>query len=226
MGQNWLLHRKALNRKEICIGLFGGLLAGAVSGGTSQQLFSLAASTMGNDPFSPGWMLRIGQVVGWGLLGGLLGLGLSLFIPNLPRSRAAIGGVIGGFLGAVAFLVSLEAAGETGGRLMGAVTLGFAIGLCIAFAELIAREAVLVVHWAPNEETTVNLGNRPVVLGSSSEAHIYLPREKGFPAVAATVVLKSGKVEMENKMTNTTHVLQGGNKLQVGPLTIEVRTFT
>lgn len=226
MGQNRLMRRNVLNQREALVVVGGGLVAGLISGAISQQLFSVTAATLANHLSNQMWVMKGGQVVGWALLGGLLGFGLSFFIPNLPRLRAGIAGVVGGGVGSIVFLIALQTVGEIGGRLMGALILGFVIGLCIAFAETTAREAALVVHWSANEETLINLGNRSIVLGSSSEAHIYLPRDRGFPPVAATITLRNGKVEMENKITNKTHHLQGGNILQIGPLAIEVRTFT
>jgi len=109
------------------------------------------------------------------------------------------------------FFAALGALGCLGGWLVGEPLLK-------------SREAALVVHWHENERTVINLGHDPVILGSSPEAHVYLPREKGFPEVTAVVTFRGGKVEMENKLTNSTHTLQGGNKLQIGTLWIEIQT--
>jgi len=90
--------------------------------------------------------------------------------------------------------------------------------------ESLAREAALIVHWDENERTVINLGPTPVVLGSSPEAHLYLPAEKGFPPEAAIVTFVDGMVELENLMTETRHTLQNGNKLEIGNLIIEIQT--
>ena len=132
--------------------------------------------------------------------------------------------MIGGLLGAVAFLIAIQARGEVGGRLLGALILGGAIGLMVALVEKLAREAALVVHWDQHERTVISLGAEPVILGSSPEAHLYLPKEKGFPPVTAIVTFRGGKVEMENKLTKSTHTLHGGNKLEIGTLMIEIQT--
>jgi Ca-activated chloride channel homolog len=94
----------------------------------------------------------------------------------------------------------------------------------LALIEQLSREAAVVVYWHPKESTTISLGRTPVILGSSSEAHVYLPKEQGFPAVAALLTFMDGKVELENKLTNSRHTLANGNKLQIGSLTIEIRT--
>ena len=55
----------------------------------------------------------------WTLLGGLLGVGLSLFVPNLARGRAILGGSIGGFMGSLGFALSSYLLGPLIGRWMG-----------------------------------------------------------------------------------------------------------
>jgi hypothetical protein len=220
VGQNLLLRRHWLSLREAGTVIGGGLLAGMLSGAVSQHLFAFIAQGLAEGS----WMVQSGQIFGWMLLGFLLGGGLSFFIPNLPRLRAALAGGLGGLLGAAAFLSVLALCGDMSGRLAGATALGGAIGLAVALVERLAREAALVVHWHANEQTIINLGDRPVILGSSSEAHLYLPKEKGFPSVAALVTFRGGKVELENKLTGTRHSLANGNKLQIGNLTVEVRT--
>lgn len=226
-GQNFLMRRKLLAPRDAALVLVGGALAGLVSGAVSQYLFALGAQNVadrveGAQALLP-LILKAGQVVGWGLLGGLLGAGMASFIPNLPRLRASLAGVVGGALGAAAFLVALQTAGELGGRLWGAAILGSTLGLVVALVEKLAREAALVVHWHKNESTVINLGAEPVILGSSREAHVYLPKEKGFPPITAIVTLREGRIELENRLTKTTHTLRGGNKLQIGSLWIEIQ---
>ena len=167
-----------------------------------------------------------GRLAGWTLLGALLGGAVSFFVPNLRRQHGMFGGAIGGGLGAIGFLTLTAMAGESLGRLAGGAILGFCIGVMLAWIEetIRAREASLIVHWTGNEQTVISLGLTPVTLGSSSEAHVYLPREQGYPPVAAAVTFTGGQVEMQNRMSNSRHVLTNGNKLQIGPLQIEVRT--
>jgi Ca-activated chloride channel family protein len=116
--------------------------------------------------------------------------------------------------------------GEMAGRMLGAAILGFSIGSIVALVERLAREAALIVHWDENERTVINLGPTPVILGSSPEAHLYLPAEKGFPAETAIVTFENGTVELENRMTESRHTLHNGNKLEIGSLMIEIQTDT
>jgi|GEM_PF-576517 len=228
--QNFLLRRALFNMKEAALVLGGGVLAGLISGAVSQHLFALGANSVAAqiteteaERVLP-LIIKAGQLVGWSLLGALLGFGLAFFIPNLPRFRAGFAGLVGGGLGALAFLVALAQSGEVAGRLVGAAILGLTIGLVVALVERLAREAALIVHWHENERTVINLGAKPVILGSSSEAHLYLPKHKGFPPVTAIVTFRDGRVQMENKLSNSTHTLASGNKLQIGELWIEIQT--
>ena len=216
LGQNAYLHRRLLNPKEGAVGILGSLVAGLGAGALGQLLFQAAASVPALE--------IIGRIAAWTLLGGLLGWGMTLFVPNLRASRALLGGALGGAVGSLGFLAGAALFADFAGRFLGAALLGFFIGLMIALAEQLAREACLLVHWAPKEITTVNLGGRPVILGSSSEAHIYLPKEKGFPPVTGLVSFSGGRVEFENKITGQKTVLQNGNKLQLGSLIVEVKT--
>ena len=133
-------------------------------------------------------------------------------------------GLIGGVIGAIAFLIAMSVAGELPGRFIGTAVLGFTIGLVVALVERLAREAALIVHWDPNEQTVMNLGPEPVILGSGDDVHLYLPRERGFPDVAALVTFKDGVVQMDNKLSGSVHTLHGGNKLEIGTLIIEIQT--
>ncbi len=229
-GQNFLLRRALFSAKSAAIVLGGGVLAGLISGAVSQHLFALGANSVAAqlteteaERVLP-LIIKAGQVVGWSLLGALLGFGLAFFIPNLPKFRAGFAGLLGGGMGAAAFLFALAKSGEVSGRLVGAAILGLTIGLVVALVERLAREAALIVHWHENERTVINLGAEPVILGSSPEAHLYLPKHKGFPPVTAIVTFREGRVQMENKLSNSTHSLAGGNKLQIGELWIEIQT--
>lgn len=195
-GQNILLRKDWLSPKQAASIFGGGLITGLIAGSLSQTFFASLAQFQ--------VLSMVGRLVGWTLLGGMLGYGISFVIPNLPKRKSLRAGAIGGFLGAIAFLCALGTLIDPLARFCGAFILGAAIGLMIAIAEKMAREASLIVHWGPNEKTVINLGERPVILGSSGDAHLYLPKEKGFPEVAALVTFREGRIEMQNKMTNST----------------------
>ncbi|MFO0929799.1 MAG: hypothetical protein U0736_22705 [Gemmataceae bacterium] len=162
-GQQLYLRQTWPSSTEGLRGLLGGGLAGLVGGAVGQLLFQLTAGTLGGEPLF--------RVVGWALLGGLAGLGLAFFIPNLRPSRGLLGGLAGGLAGAAGFLgVGAVIGGDVGGRVIGAVLLGAAIGLMVALAERVFRRVWLEVRYSPREQVSVTLGPEPVKIGSDARA--------------------------------------------------------
>ncbi len=163
------------------------------------------------------------RVVSWTFVGAGLGLTISLAIPNLNMLRSVSLGALGGLVAVGGFLLVSSSGADTGSRLMGASFLGLFIALAVTIAEAVAREAYLVVHWAKNESSTVNLGSRLVMIGTSRDATVRLPVKSGYPPEIASFQLKDGKAVLTNHMSKTTHILKNGNKLTLGNVVIEVR---
>lgn len=184
-GQNAYLHRPPYT-KQGCIKLAqGGALAGIAAGLVAQAgLWLFAQGT------APGFLQRATFVFAWGVLGALLGRGISAIVPNLKWQTALAAGATGGLVAGVSFLVSAAALGDVAGRLLGAAILGAAIGYAIAFVEEIARTASLIVRWGPRETTTISLGTTPVTIGGGDD-HVFL---RGLPASAYRVWMEKGKI--------------------------------
>ena len=198
-------------------------------------MLSLVAAVMAQFLFS-GWMTpnsfgAIGRIAGWIILGSFLGGGMSAFIPNLQFRRGLLGGAIGGLVGVVMFMVFSGFAGDLIGRLVGSASLGFFIGLMIALLEQLAlkREASLIVHWSGTETTRLALGQMPIVLGSSSEAHVPLPRT--YPTITAKIYLINQEVIMEfddamkkqSSMKILRHKLKDGERRKFGNIQVEIQ---
>ncbi len=166
------------------------------------------------------------RIVSWALVGAGLGLSISLAIPNLNVLRSVLFGALGGLVAVGGFLLVAASGSEMASRLMGASFLGLFIALAVTIAEAVAREAYLVVHWAKNETTTVNLGARSVMIGTSRDSTVRLSAKSGYPPQVASFELKDGKALLTNHMSRTTHVLKDGNKLTLGTVVIEVRILS
>ena len=110
-----------------------------------------------------------GRIVGWSLLGAVVGRGLAFFVPNLAPRHALMGGAVGGALAAVAFLF-FTFVGDTLGRFVGAAILGASIGLMIALFEAAFREVWLEVRFGTREIVNVSVGSSPVKIGSDGRA--------------------------------------------------------
>lgn len=214
VGQNLYLHRPFLSIRQGAILLVGALAAGLVSGGSAQALLSLVAQSE--------FLAKTGWIAGWTLLGGLLGWGMGFFISNLQAKRAIMAGGIGGFFGALAFLLVSDSAGDASGRLVGAVILGFFIGLMVVFVEVAFRTAWLEIQYNPKEIRTVNLGIDPVSIGSDAKAcTIYVSNS---PSVALRYRLNQGKILCEDVVNGVTQTLHPGDTQRVSNITVVVRS--
>ena len=139
-------------------GFVGGLVVGIVGGAAGQGLYML----------SPIMMF---QVLGWTLLGGLAGAGLSLFIPNLKWVYGLAGGAIGGAVGGLGYIGVSSVAGELVGRFSGGLIVGFFIGLMVALVEAAFRRAWLEVRYGRARRlrsTSVPSRSRSAVTPSSA----------------------------------------------------------
>ncbi len=194
-------------------------LLGFASGIIAQSLYAWTlGSIKGFD--------QVPRAISWVFVGAGLGFSISLAIPNLGSLRAMLLGGLGGLFAVGGFLLVSLVGSEMFSRLMGASFLGLFIALGVTIAEAVAREAFLVIHWAPNETTTVNLGSRPVVVGTSRDSSVRLSPKTGYPPEVATFQLKDGKATMVNHMSRTSHVLKDGNKLALGTVVVEVRILS
>jgi hypothetical protein len=194
----------------ITVGLLGGLLVGTIGGAAGQGLFLLSSATAF-------------RVLGWALLGGLAGVGLAFFIPNMKWFLGLAGGAIGGAIGAAGYIAITAVAGDLVGRLVGGLLLGFCIGLMVAIVEAAFRRAWLEVRYG-REVITVNLGPEPVKVGGDAKACTVWAR--GAAPIALRFFLRDGKVICDDPvMKRETSVADGFSK-DVGNVTVIVRTGT
>jgi hypothetical protein len=165
-------------------------------------------------------LVPLGRIVGWSILGVIVGRGLAVFIPNLEPRRAALGGALGGAAGGIAFVFALLF-GAVVGALLGAAILGGAIGLMLALVEAAYRQAWLEVRYGLKEVITVSLGADPVRIGGDSRAcQVYA---RGARALAYQYKLEEGRVVCVDYATETSSVLEAGHEQQVGGVTVTVR---
>jgi Ca-activated chloride channel family protein len=128
-----------------------------------------------------------------------------------------IGGIIGGII-----CVTLE---STILGILSEIMLGLVIGLAISWVEEALREAWLTVVWGPKETTTISLGAKSVVFGSSREADVYLPRRRGepeIPPVRAVVGIEGGRVILDDRSNGTRRELHNGETADFGRVSIIV----
>jgi hypothetical protein len=161
IGQAIYLKRRWFESGTLLSACFG-LAAGAISG----AIANIAYNLIGPNDFT--------RILAWGLVGLLLGLGLSFRISNLDRLRSVGAGLIGGLLGGVLEVIDTHA-GAGLLSLLSCSTIGFLIALMIVVGDTLFREAWLEIQYGPRESRTVSLGRDPVCIGSSStECAVYV----------------------------------------------------
>ncbi|MBA4186799.1 MAG: hypothetical protein C0467_02150 [Planctomycetaceae bacterium] len=214
-GQHHYLRGTLPSFGGVVTGLLGGLVVGFVGGAAGQGLFFLAPDNA--------TLATAFRVLGWILLGGLAGAGLSPFIPNLKWTLGLAGGAIGGAVGAVGFLAA-SGVGELVGRLVGGLLVGFCIGLMVAIVEAAFRRAWLEVRYGARETITVNLGPEPVKIGG--DAKMCTVWARGAAPLALRFFVRDAKVICDDTvMKRESQVAEGFSK-EVGNVTVTVRTGT
>jgi len=215
-GQHHYLRGTLPAAAGLLTGLGGGLVAGLVGGAAGQALYMIAPDSK--------FLSIIFQLFGWALLGGLAGVGLSLFIPNLKKVHGLAGGAIGGAVGAIGFIAASSLVGDLVGRLVGGLLVGFCIGLMVAVVEAAFRRAWLEVRYGERETITVNLGPEPVKVGGDGPACTVWAR--GAAPLALRYFIRNGQVICEDSPTRTEAVVGDGDAREVGNVRLTVRTGT
>jgi Ca-activated chloride channel family protein len=210
-SRNWILFQAIAWSALLCLGMallivltqnkmlrkslfepiqFGTLAIGSIVGG-------IVAGYIGNSVFQFIPINFVGRLVGLVLLGSILAVGMSFYIPNLARFWALVGGAVGGFLGAIGFGISSAVVGDMSGRILGAIIIGTCIGAMIGWIESTFRNVWLMVMYDPRNFAQVNLGTQLVTVGSNNRNMIVIPNVEpfagSFQVVGNTVQYKDAK---------------------------------
>jgi Ca-activated chloride channel family protein len=196
-----------------------GLLAGFAAG-VGNMLFRQVSDTP--------WLSFAGGVVAWTVLGGAIGFAMVFVILNFKPSRAIVGGLIGGLMGGLVFNLLRFLGDHLGGsgspiadgigRLIGAVMLGAIVGCFIAVVERLSREAYIVIHWGPNETSTLNLGQKPVTIGGREDS-VFV---NGVPAGSLSIVLDEGRITCTQQPGDNRSELKDQSRIDLGKVEIVV----
>ncbi|MFO0868808.1 MAG: vWA domain-containing protein [Pirellulales bacterium] len=225
-GQNRYLRKAPLTTQQGVLAIGGGLAVGAVAGGLGQVFgFVPQFLPVGQLPLVggllAGLLMLLGMLVGWALLGGLLGRGLALFVPNLQGMRALAGGAVGGAAAAIGFVLASLVVGDLPGRLLGAAILGFFIGLMIAWLEAATRSFFLEVRYGAREVVKVSLGATPVTIGNNGSVCTIYAREAAR-ATQYKYWLENGQVQLLDYSTERVAPIALGDERTIGSMKIVV----
>ncbi len=234
-AETWSLKRAWPTMKRLSIGILTGFLAGGATGAFVQLFYPMTVVLFEEQVFGQNSSFLAEQVVrifAWGILGVLIAEMAKNFLVNLPWWRAYLGGVLGGLLGGLTFSVVSTALIVAGGensdlgmislicRVIGVPFVGFGIGIMIAAADILLREAWLEIRYSAREVRRVSLGKNPVVLGSDAQRCTVVVA--GAPAVAGSYGLDQGKVTFEDAVSGRREFVQTGDQRAIGRVQVVV----
>jgi hypothetical protein len=206
------LHKQELSRHALPKALLSGALAGAIAGGIAEALYGASSEV-------EYWRELLLRPACWGLMGAMLGWRLSAVLPNFGFFRGLAGGAMGGTLGGIGFLFTAILFPQFIGRMIGFGVLGAGLGVALVAADALFRDAVLEVHWAPNEITSLPLGSRPIYIGGGDD-HVPIA---GLPEHASSISFENGRVRYSDLVTNRKTDLKDGSKIKIGRVELVIR---
>ena len=201
-------HRRSFTGLVTLAVAASGFFAGAIPAGLLQLLTNAVSDSResGNTTVFTAALI---------LLGGLLGTGLSRFMPNLQPNRGLVAGLAAGL---VAGLFSSTAAAlgipSPGVFLVGCAVLGAAVGFAMSFAESRFRESLIEIHWDSRQSTRLGLGSKPVTVGGGKD-DIFI---SGAPEHVSSIAMRNGQIEHLETSNGKRTALKDGSRLRVGGL--------
>lgn len=180
-----------------------------------------------------------GRSIAWAMVGGAVGLGVSLYKSTGAQRRNAItGGALGGALGGLffdpidRFLTSASMFnGAELSRMVGLVAVGLSIGLFVALVDRLAREAWILVRTGPLAGKSFVLYRNPTIVGSAPQADIYLfkdaeiePRHLAIHRVGNAYEAEDLGSRAGTRIEGATvrqRRLRSGDRIDVGSTTLE-----
>lgn len=122
------------------------------------------------------------RVVGWGLMGAILGVGTGWLFGPKRMINGLIGGGVGGAIGGFIFQkVSETATSNTGPQFVGIMSTGIAIGLLVGVVDQLTRQFWLQGSTGPLRGREVILFKQRTTIGSGANCDLVIAND---PAVA------------------------------------------
>ena len=153
----------------------------------------------------------------WAVIGMGIGLGMNLVrSTKLQLRNSILGGALGGAFGGMFFdpidrFLGSASAFEGGdlSRVIGVCMVGAAVGFFVALSEHLAREAWLLVRTGPLAGKSFVLYRSPTVLGSSTQADIYLFKDADIDPEQAAIHRVGNTYEIEDLGSRTGAMVNG-----------------
>jgi pSer/pThr/pTyr-binding forkhead associated (FHA) protein len=183
----------------------------------SNQIFSAILRAGGWTVNQPGseFYLVIARIVGWSLMGLLLGAGVgiaSLSVQNILKG--AIGGISGGFAGGLVFDL-IGALSQTGfmSRLIGFSVIGLAIGFFIGLVQELTKAAWLTVEAGRLKGRQYRLEGAAISIGRAEENPVGLFGDSAVQARHAVIEHKDASYVLRN-MAVQAGTFVNGNRVE------------
>jgi len=105
--------------------------------------------------------------------------------------------------------------------MIGAILVGFAIGMMVAFAELAFRRYWLEVAFGKHEIRTITLGSTPVTIGTDANAMIQIDAPK---PITLAFRIDDDRVVCRNVHTDKTFDVRPGHEARIGTVSVTMRS--
>jgi len=204
-----------------------GILKGLITLGAGMLGGALVDFIVTRIESPPVVVILIVRTLAWTFVGAIIGLAMSLTVPNLKLIKGLLGGSIGGFAGGLLFsLVGLMTGGlgpivgTLLGDIIGAIVLGFCVGVMVALAEVAFRRWWLEVRYGAREVRTVTLGTAPVTVGSDERRATVVVND--VSALVMRYKLDNDRIVCEDLESGQRTELQAGDSRKIGNVTITV----
>ncbi len=196
----------------------------------SNLVFSYVLNAGGWSINHPGSVLALiaARVIGWALMGMMLGAGVGIATVSLRNiAKGAIGGWIGGFAGGLFFdAISRLTAGGLTSRLVGLCGVGLAIGLIIGLVHELTKNAWLTVEAGRLKGRQFRLDRAANTVGRAEENTVGLfgdpqvqPRHAVITRQGPDYAIRSLAVQagtLVNGARIETQPLHDGDRIQIG----------
>jgi len=171
-----------------------------------------------NHPGSALYLIA-GRLVGWSLMGLMLGVGVGLASVSLRNVlKGALGGLIGGFVGGAGFdLIGLFSQSGLASRLIGFCVIGLAIGFFIGLVHQLTKSAWLAVEAGRLKGRQFRLEGSTVTLGRAEENTVGLFGDPGVQPRHATISHQGASYTLKNLAVQA-GTLVNGNRVETVPL--------
>ena len=149
----------------------------------------LSAGGWGVDQAGSDFYMVLARVVGWTLMGMMLGAGVGLATFSLPNVlKGAAGGWVGGIVGGLTFdLIAALSQSGMPSRLVGLSAIGLAIGLFIGLVQELTKAAWIAVEAGRLKGRQFRLEGAAVTIGRAEENQVGLFGDPGVQARHARI---------------------------------------